>query len=79
MFHEHEYFADIKGLNEAKLSLLLFLVSPVIRSLILIGGTGTGKSHLARLTKSVTDVKTVHLLNMQHGTGFFAQLISRHH
>lgn len=66
MFHEHEYFADIKGLNEAKLSLLLFLVSPVIRSLILIGGTGTGKSHLARLTKSVTDVKTVHL--PQHAT-----------
>ncbi|MCA1917339.1 VWA domain-containing protein [Methanospirillum hungatei] len=66
MFHEHEYFADIKGLNEAKLSLLLFLVSPAIRSLILIGGTGTGKSHLARLATSVTDQKTVHL--PQHAT-----------
>ncbi len=61
MFHEEEFFTEVKGLNEAKLSLLLFLVSPVIKSLVLIGGKGTGKSHLAGLAGSVTGVKTIHL------------------
>jgi len=61
MFHEEDFFKEISGLQEAKLSILLLLVSPSIKSLILTGVQGTGKSHLASLVGSVTNEPVIHL------------------
>jgi len=61
MLPDEPVFQGIFGLEEAKWAILLFLTAPEIKSLVLIGESGTGKSSLARVAGAVAGERVVTL------------------
>lgn len=61
MLPDEPAFRGIFGLEEAKRAILLFLTAPDIKSLVLIGESGTGKSSLARMAGAVAGERVVTL------------------
>ena len=61
MLPDEPAFRGIFGLEEAKWAILLFLTAPEIKSLVLIGESGTGKSSLARMAGAVAGERVVTL------------------
>ena len=61
MLPDEPVFQGIFGLEEAKWAILLFLTAPEIKSLVLIGESGTGKSSLARMAGAVAGERVVTL------------------
>lgn len=61
MLPDEPVFEGIFGLEEAKRALLLFLTAPDLKSLVLIGESGTGKSSLARMAGTIAGERIVTL------------------